>query len=167
MKAWLLLLPLLCSAIYPLNHITAGLAAKKPHFNLFPLTTWNEYPCNTIGIHFDKEKWVWTHSMIIKSKNPLKLENIILQWNGGKLPKLSASLYQKKERDEKVIPIQENLVAEGNWDQKKQQLTFALDEKIIATSKLHLVLSYPKNEEARVKKGNFVIAQTKVNPIKK
>lgn len=134
-------------------------------FSFSSTATWKEYVLTAPHITFDKEKWAWTNSFTIKSKKPLKLTNIVLQWRGEKIPQLFASLYQKKERENSVIPIQKNLVCDGIWDNKKQQLKFSLNEKIVAINKYHLVLSYPKEAEKHLKKGKFIITDTKTKSL--
>ncbi len=134
-------------------------------FSLSATTTWREYPLITPQITFQKEKWAWTSSLVIKSKQPMKLTNLVLQWHGNKMPQLFASLYQKKEREPSVVPIQKNLVCDGVWDVKKQQLSFTLNEKIVAINKYHLVLSYPKHIEHMIKKGKFAVISTEVKAI--
>ena len=132
-------------------------------FSLHSTATWREYSLKSPKIHFLKEKWAWAYSLVLKSKNPVKLTTITLQWKGNYIEQLSASLYVKKERDRVVIPIQKNLVCDGIWEQKKQQLSFNINDKIIAVNKYHLLLSFPKNTEKILKKGIFVIAGTKAS----
>jgi len=132
-------------------------------FDLFSLsasTTWHEYPVSMPDLTFQKEKWAWTYSFVIKSKQPLKLKHLILQWNGSPINTLSASLYQKKERDELLLPIESNFVCDGVWNARKQQLSFPLNQKVIAVNKYHLMLSYPKGDEKKLKQGRFVVAST-------
>lgn len=154
----------ICTAISVLCTIAHTLPphAKRyqtDYFSMLTTPTWKEYPITNKMLRFDKEKWAWTSSFILKSKQPFKLTNLVLDWKGKKLDKVFASLYHKKERDS-LIPIQKNLVCEGTWDAAKQQLMFSLNEKIIAVNKYHLVLSYPKRLEPSVKTGRFVVRNT-------
>ena len=132
-------------------------------FSLSATSTWREYPLNIPQITMQKEKWAWTCSLIFKSKWPVKLTQLKLQWKGGKIEKLSAGLYQKKERDCAVIPIEENLIGQGIWNAADQQLVFNLDEKVVAVNKYYLMLSFPKKLEPHIKTGRFVISCTQLS----
>jgi len=149
------------------NHVAATPHDQLPLFSLYTTPTWREYSLKSSKIQFLKEKWAWAYSLILKSKSPIKLDNLTLQWNGDRIDQLSASLYQKKERETVVIPIQKNLVCDGSWNPKKQQLIFPINEKIVATNKYHLLLSFPKQAENKLKKGLFVISGTKATGITK
>jgi hypothetical protein len=134
-------------------------------FSLNATTTWREYPLNIPQINFLKEKWVWTCSLTLKSKQPVKLNSLVLQWKGEKLHHLAAALYQKKERENAVIPIQQNLVCDGMWDPKTQQMVFEPNEKVIAVNKYYLMVSFPKSMEHSVKKGKFIVLQTQLTSL--
>jgi len=132
--------------------------SKQPDFfSLSATTTWREYKLAIPKLQFAKEKWAWACSLTLKSKQPLKLTNLVLQWRGEKIDKICAALYQKKEREKLVIPIQKNLISDGTWNPEKQQLIFSLNEKVIAVNKYHLFLSFPKQVEKKIRKGKFVI----------
>ena len=131
-------------------------------FSLSATSTWREYPLNIPKINLQKEKWAWTCSLTFKSKWPVKLTQLKLQWKGNKIEQLSAGLYQKKERDRAVIPIEENLIGQGVWNATDQQLVFNLDEKVVAVNKYYLMLSFPKKLESNIKKGRFVISSTQL-----
>lgn len=133
---------------------------NQDFFSLSTTMTWKEYVLCVPRISFSKEKWTWAGSITLKSRNPVKLTMLVLQWRGDALDQIAASLYQKKERETVVIPIQKNLVCDGVWDKDKQQIVFSLNEKIVAVNKYHLVLSYPKDIESKVRHGKFVVANT-------
>ena len=128
-------------------------------FSLCSTPTWREYNLDNKKILFDKEKWAWTLSFILKSKKPFQFTTLVLEWKGKKIDSLAASLDHKKERDT-LIPIQENLVSQGSWNTDKQQLQFTFNEKVIAVNKYHLMVSYPKRLEEQLKFGKFVIKNT-------
>ena len=135
---------------------------KKYDTNLFSLLstpTWREYALDNKKIHFNKEKWAWTLSFILKSKKPFQFTTLVLEWKGKKLDTLAASLYQKKEHAS-LVPIQQNLISQGNWNAEKQQLVFTLNEKVVAVNKYHLMLSYPKRLESQLRYGKFVVKNT-------
>lgn len=126
--------------------------------SLCSTNTWLDFPLESSSNRFQNDRWAWTLSLTLRSKTALKLHQLVLQWDGGAIDTMCASLYQKKDRDQILIPIQENLVSEGTWDSVKQQLVFnKLDEKIIATKKYYLVLSFPKSVEHQVKHGTFAV----------
>jgi len=133
--------------------------------SLSATTTWREYPLNIPQINFHKEKWVWTCSLTFKSKMPVKLDSLILQWKGEQVYQLSASLFLKRERDGAVIPIQQNFVCDGLWNSKNQQLIFSPHEKVVAVNKYYLMVSFPKNMEHKIKRGQFIVLGTQLTPI--
>lgn len=135
-------------------------------FSLSTTSTWREYSHHAPQVNFFKEKWAWASSLTLKSKKPVKLTTLTLQWQGPQLDSLAAALYQKKERESKVIPIQKNLVCDGIWHQASQKLIFKLDEKIVAVNRYHLLLSYPKHVESQLKNGRFFIADMQTTAIR-
>lgn len=135
---------------------------KTNVFSLFSTPTWCQYPLTSQKIRFNKEMWAWTSSFILKSKRPLKLTMLKLDWQGKKLDNVAAALYQKRENDE-LVPIGKNLVSQGKWDNKKQQLVFSLNEKVVAVNKYHLVVSYPKRLQKPLRQGKFVVSDTAMN----
>lgn len=126
-------------------------------FSLSATVTWKDFTLSPSVDQFCPKRWVWTGMITLKSKEPVNLQELHLQWRGEKIEKLQASLYQKKDTDRHLIPIQENLVCDGRWNAKKQNLTFFLDKKIIATNKYYLFLSFSEKDAPRVKHGAFVI----------
>ena len=118
--------------------------------------TWREFQLKATN-PYHQEKWAWMWSLTLKSKKAVKLRQLNLQWQGEKINSIFASLYQKRENDKQLIPIEKNLVCDGTWNIKKQQLTFNLNEKIIATNKYYLVLSFPQTLETTIKNGTFAL----------
>jgi hypothetical protein len=146
---------------------TTGKATPSIHDenNIFSLTTsntWKDYTIHIPQLNMNKEQWTWAYSLTFKSKHPVKLTTLVLKWVGEKIDQMSASLYQKKERDSAVIPIQKNFICDGMWEPKTQQLIFTPQEKIVAVNKYYLMLSYPKELEKKVKKGRFIVSTTEV-----
>lgn len=119
--------------------------------------TWHDFSFKNSDDQFSHNRWAWTWSLTLKSKEALKLHQLTLQWIGQQVESLYASLYQKKDCEPMLIPIQENLVSEGMWDHKNQQLIFSMNERIIATNKYYLVLSFPQTIESLIKHGTFMI----------
>jgi hypothetical protein len=143
-----------------LTHRCLGIMSAQPTHDFFSLsttTTWREYQVKAPEITFNKEKWAWTCSLTLRSKQALKLSTLVLQWKGERITQLAAALYQKKERDISVIPIQKNFICDGIWSPSHQQIIFTPDTKIVAVDNYHLVVSFPKESENIIKHGKFVI----------
>ncbi len=147
------------------THSCLGIMSLPTHdfFSLSATTTWREYPIKAPEVTFDKEKWAWTCSLTLRSKQPLKLSSLVLQWKGAQIKQLAAALYQKKERDSAVLPIQGNLICDGIWNPSQQQLIFAPDKKIVAVDNYYLVVSFPKEDERIIKRGKFVIVDAQLS----
>jgi hypothetical protein len=141
--------------------------STRDFFSLSATTTWREYPIKAPEeITLNKEKWAWTCSLTLRSKQPLKLSTLILQWKGAPIKQLAAALYQKKERERAVLPIQQNFICDGMWNPSHQQIIFTPDTKIVAVDNYHLVVSYPKEAENIIKHGKFVILDAHLSTFK-
>lgn len=132
-----------------------------PLFQLCTTSTWKEFVLNDDLPEFKQKKWAWIGLITMKSKIPLRLKTLNLQWYGNKIDELQASLYQKKEKDPLLIPIQQNLVCDGTWDTKKQELSFNVDQKVVSINNYYLVLSFSKKEELALKSGKFTLPNQK------
>jgi hypothetical protein len=126
-------------------------------FSLTTTTTWQEFHVD--NSYFEKEKCAWLSSITFKSKNALKLKQLKLNWEGKKIDtkKISASLYTKKDTNTQLVPLEKNLISDGTWDQDNQKLLFVLDEKLIATNKYYLVISFPDEIKHVMRNGFFKI----------
>ena len=102
----------------------------------------------------------WSWIITLKSKNAIQLKRMNLQWSGENLDteQISASLYQKKERNNHPIPIEKNFICDGKWNKEKQQLVFEPNKKLIAVNKYHLVLSFPEKFKSHLKAGTFTLS---------
>jgi hypothetical protein len=121
-------------------------------------STWYEFHLN--GSKLKKETYAWISFITFKSKQAISLKQLNFKWAGKLLntDKISASLYQKKENNnEPIIPIEENLICDGKWNQKKQEIVFHLNEKLVALNKYYLVLSFPENFKPKIKNGEFIL----------
>ncbi len=135
---------------------------KIPLCTLKTTTTFCEFPQNYKPTrHLKNKKWALIASVMLKSKIALHLESLTLQWRGKPLHHINASLYSKRETDDKVIPIEDNLVCDGEWNDLTQRVIFYPDKKITAIDELYLVLSYPKKQEPDIKMGKFVFPSQK------
>lgn len=128
-------------------------------YSLNTTSTWREYGQHFPSLRFCKDRWAWICSLALRSKQPVKLTYLVLRWVGDRLDSLSASLYQKKEFEEAVVPIEKNLISEGNWDPQAQSMSFVLNEKIIAVNKYHLFISFSKTMEEKLRSGKFIVSQ--------
>ncbi len=129
--------------------------------SLSTTATWKDFTLSPTHNQFRSKRLVWTGMITLKSTQPINLQELHLQWRGEKIARLQASLYQKKETDNLLIPIQENLVCDGLWNARKQMLTFHLDKKIVAVNKYYLFLNFAENDAYKVKHGAFIIPEKK------
>lgn len=134
--------------------------ASDKTFSLSTTLTWQEFGSHQHNISLNKNKWVWTALITIRSKKAMKLQQINFQWSGEKIGSINASLYRKARTEQDLIPIEEYLVCDGTWNAAKQQITFVLDEKIIAINEYYLVLSVPKTFAKKLRVGQFTLAHT-------
>lgn len=132
-----------------------------PLFQLCTTSTWKEFLSNNDINESKEKKWAWVGLITMKSKIPLKLKTLNLHWLGKKIDSLQASLYQKKETDPQLIPIQQNLVCDGIWDSVRQELSFQIDQKVVSVNNYYLLLSFPRQEERALKTGQFTLQNKK------
>lgn len=126
-------------------------------FSYSTTTTWREFALTSTALQLKDKKWAWIGLITLKCKDSMQLEKITLQWNGKPLSRLGAALYQKKETINHLIPVQENLVCDGEWDQVDQQLIFAIHKKIVSTHHYYLLLNFPATLESTIKHGHFSV----------
>ena len=105
-------------------------------------------------------KWILVGSITFKkrSKDPVSIESIKLQWQGETIDNLVGSLY-KKDLDKDFLPLEDNLVCDGEWNKTKQILIMNFDEKenLGPTTVFYLVLTVPEAIEPILKKGSFCL----------
>jgi hypothetical protein len=105
-------------------------------------------------------KWILVGSITFKkrSKEPVSIDNINLHWKGETIDNLVGSLY-KKDLDKNFLPIEDNLVCDGEWNKTKQMLILNFDEKenLGPTTVFYLVLTVPETIEPVLKKGSFCL----------
>lgn len=137
----------------PINYLNEDFCNN---LSLITTTTFYEFTQNNEELNNDK--WAWLGLITLRSRKTLKLKQISLRWNGESLDikNLSASLYQKKHSEKILIPIEENFICDGHWDTKKQEISFEMDEKIVAVNKYYLVINFPEQFNAKIKSGSFV-----------
>ncbi|MFA5075130.1 MAG: hypothetical protein WC436_03430 [Candidatus Babeliales bacterium] len=130
----------------------------EQNFSLSTTNTWFEY-MHQNNLQNNLINSALVGLLTFKAKNPFKLQQLELKWHGSYINsnKISASLYKKKERENILIPVEENLICDGKWDKKKQQITFHMQEKLISVKKYYLLLSFPQNLRQKLRTGNFLI----------
>lgn len=135
---------------------TAAAQTSLPTFlSLSTSTTWKDFTLNRIN-NKPQKRWVWAGTVTIKSKKPITISNVTLQWCGDNIQKLHATLYHKKDTEHQLIPIQENMLCDGEWNPKTQQLMFPMNKKIVAVNHYYLVLSFPEKDIEKIKHGSFI-----------
>ena len=128
------------------------------NLSLNTTNTWCEFNLNNNKLI---QNSAWIGLITFKSKNAIKLKKLNLQWSGKFINEknITASLYQKKELCNDLIPIEENLVCDGKWDKEKQEIVFQLNEKLVAINKYYLVLNFPDNVKSNLRSGSFVLSK--------
>ncbi len=107
------------------------------------------------------EKWVLAGKFVIKkrSNDLIYLNEINLKWCGAPIPSLTASLFRADGRDALLLPIEQNLICDGHWNNPEQilQLRFQEKEYLGPTTTLCLVLAVPAALEPLIMQGHFAI----------
>lgn len=127
--------------------------------SLSSTTTWQEFTFSPSITALNEKKFAWIGLLTLKSIEPLKLKELHLQWVGDKINNLHASLYNKKDTINELIPIEENLICDGTWNETNQELIFFLNKKVVAVNKYYLVLNFPSDDASKLKHGYFVVPQ--------
>lgn len=108
-------------------------------------------------------KLILIGSLMFKKKapEPIVLNHLQLQWHGVPLSQLSASLYQKKDST-KLIPIEDNLISDGQWLSTKQKILFRFNKPyhLTAHTQFYIVVSIPPELEQNLQLGSFTIEKS-------
>ncbi len=91
-----------------------------------------------------------------RCKNCIKLDKLILKWHGKNIETLCGSLYKKKSKQ--FMPIEEQLVCDGTWNKRNQQLVLNFSNKMQtlgAADTFYLVLSIADDTAKIIKDGHF------------
>lgn len=152
------------SVLFSVCSTTPILTTPESMLSLSTTLTWQDFNLEHSNTVLQKKQSAWTALITIRSKKAMRLQQINLQWTGKIIRSMHASLYRKARANQELIPIEENLVCDGSWNSQSQQITFSLDEKIVAINEYYLVLSFPKKIERRLRHGQFTLAQH--NPLK-
>lgn len=116
-------------------------------------------------------KWLLVGSLTFKKRTETKvrMRELRLKWHGPFLEHLTASLY-KENHEKHFIPLQENVICDGQWNKKEQTLflRFEHEEQLCAVNTFYLVLTVPQNIEKHLEHGAFTIPQASLpDPFKK
>lgn len=149
-----------------LTAITYIHAATQPltdDFNIIMEPTWKDLEQNAAHAKKFGGKWILAGTITFKKKaqDKVHLERLYLKWDGQKIDNLIASLYTS-ESHEDFLPIQENLICDGNWNNVQQKLLFNFNEKQLLTFKncYFLVLTVRDEVEPILKTGKFDLVTT-------
>lgn len=106
-------------------------------------------------------KWMLVGSITFRKKSGVKekccLETMILKWNGSPVEKLQGSLYVKLP-EKNFLPIEENVLSDGQWNTADQTLTFAFTERkqtLGPINVFYVVLTIPEELEPILQNGSF------------
>lgn len=140
-------------------------AATQPteDFNITMEPTWKNLDRDASESKKFGGKWILAGTITFKkkAKDTVHLNRIYLQWDGPKIENLIGSLYEC-DSPEDFMPIQENLIADGSWNNAQQKLMFNFDEKQLLTFKncYFLVLTVRDEVEPLLKMGKFDLVTT-------
>jgi hypothetical protein len=117
-----------------------SLAEAKEHFEIVLMPEWTLLSNNKNNASLSGERWVLVGTITFKkkSKEPLALSKLVLNWNGSFLDTMTASLYQKP------VFIEENIISDGIWNKARQVIIFNFDKITLhPTTTFYLVLTIP------------------------
>jgi hypothetical protein len=107
------------------------------------------------------DQWILCATIVIKKKSQriAQLKKITVGWHGSPINSLSACLYHHKYHHEQFYPIEDKFIADGQWDQKKQWLTFRFVHPPLLTlyTTYYLVLSVSPELIASLRDGSFYL----------
>lgn len=110
-------------------------------------------------------KWILAGKFVIKkrSKDLVAIKELDLAWRGKKIDRLNASLF-KKEQGHDFLPLEENLICDGQWNRTKQilQMKFCRKEYLQPTTIYCLVLTVPQELEKALRTGHFELVPDKL-----
>ncbi len=120
--------------------------------------TWKQLETVTPSVKFGgKLILVGSITFHKKAKEKCAIERMALEWHGKKLNNLQATLYRKLPEKE-FLPIEENVLGDSTWNEKKQMLLFDFADHKQTLGPLNIfyvVLTIPLEIESIIKKGHF------------
>ena len=140
-----------------------GATQPPEEFNIIVEPSWKDLEQNAEYAKKFGGKWILAGCIIFKKRaqDKVHLDRIYLQWDGPKIDNLIGSLYTSESHEE-FIPIQDNLVCDGCWNNNQQKLLFNFEEEQLLTFKNYyfLVLTVRDEVEPVLKKGKFNLVTT-------
>lgn len=139
--------------------LSLSLTASNDAYKIIIEPMWCDLDDNTTShhAHFGTQ-WILVGSITFekKSKEPVTLHRIHLQWHGEHLEQLTASLYRKIP-DKDFYPVEATLICDGVWSEKKQtlMLTFNEEKNLGFRTIFYLVLTIPDHLVPLIKQGSF------------
>lgn len=138
--------------------LQAALHNPIDDFKIILESTWQDLEHDGIKSEEFSDSWVLIGSITFrkKAKEVINLERLYLHWTGKPLEHLLGSLYKKTHQHE-FLPIEENLICDGKWNNAQQILMLDFDKQqtLGVTNTFYLVLTIPKKLEETVKAGSF------------
>ena len=121
---------------------------------------WENLEKNTKSKKFGG-KWILVGGITFRKKSGVKekccLETMVLQWNGQPVEKLQGSLYVKLP-EKNFLPIEENVLSDGQWNKANQTLTFTFTNRkqtLGPINVFYVVLTIPEELESVLQNGHF------------
>jgi len=103
-------------------------------------------------------KWILAGELVFhkRSKELITVKEIDLAWKGESISNLNASLFRKNGNNV-LVPIDDALICDGSWNNKKQLLVLKFDQKeyLQPTTTFCLVITVTDDIETVLKNGHF------------
>ncbi len=131
-------------------------------FDIIIDTTWEHLSEHDLHKEKFNGKWIELGTITFKknSNENVYLDEIILVWKGQEtFSSLEATLYKQKCPSKKFLPIDENLVCDGQWRQDKQELVMRFNqrESLGTTTIFHVIITVPQDLEHKIAGGQFTL----------
>jgi hypothetical protein len=123
---------------------------------------WENLELNDKKMEFFGSKWLLVGSITLKkkAKELVNLSQLTLRWQGPRLNNLVGSLY-KKNPDRPFLPIENQLLCDGEWNKTRQTLAFHFDQQLLGPLNIfYVTLILPPSTEELIKNGSFVLDTT-------
>lgn len=132
--------------------------SSTDHFQIIIKSMWQDLEPDDKACEQFGSKWILVGTITFKkkSKEPVELNQLLLQWKGDKLDNLTGSLYIKNNNEE-FMPIEDHLICDSAWNKKNQTLLLKFDSQqtLGFINTFYLVLTIPLHTESSIKKGYF------------
>ncbi|MCK5632237.1 hypothetical protein KAH94_00650 [bacterium] len=143
--------------------VAFGTKANQEPFKVIMEAKWQDLENDPQKQALFGGKWILAGSITFKKRSSeiIFLDEIQLTWQGDKIEKLIASLYEKNNTTS-FLPIEKYLVCDSEWKKSTQQLLLRFNQPLTlgAVNTFYLVLTVPKELENKIKNGRFSIERT-------